>query len=159
MLRSLKTFEKCVIGANDGDIGQVKDLYFGYTAYWGGPGMWGGGMIPMGMYPGYAGLQAGGVQREQAIAEHPGGERERHKDDDPHLRRCAAVVGYHLQATDGELGHVEGFLVDDETIIAMRSFGLSAPGKAVEAHFGFDAAHVVAAARRQLARHGTAIPA
>ena len=38
-------------------------------------------------------------------------------------------------------------------IIAMRSFGLSAPGKAVEAHFGFDVAHVLAAARRQLARH------
>ena len=39
-------------------------------------------------------------------------------------------------------------------IIAMRSFGLSAPGKALEAHFGFDVAHVLAAARRQLTRHG-----
>ena len=39
-------------------------------------------------------------------------------------------------------------------IIAMRSFGLSAPGKVVQARFGFDAAHVLAAARRQLARHG-----
>ena len=39
------------------------------------------------------------------------------------------------------------------TIIAMRSYGLSAPGKVVEAHFGFDAAHVVAAAEAQLARH------
>jgi transketolase len=39
-------------------------------------------------------------------------------------------------------------------IIAMRSFGLSAPGKVVQAHFGFDLAHVLAAARRQLTRHG-----
>jgi len=39
-------------------------------------------------------------------------------------------------------------------IIAMRSFGLSAPGKVVAARFGFDVAHVVAAARRQLAQHG-----
>ena len=39
-------------------------------------------------------------------------------------------------------------------ILAMRSFGLSAPGKAVQAHFVFDVAHVLAAARRQLARHG-----
>ena len=39
-------------------------------------------------------------------------------------------------------------------IIAMRSFGLSAQGMAVEAHFGFDVAHVIAAARRQLERHG-----
>ncbi|MBC7482889.1 MAG: transketolase, partial [Rhizobacter sp.] len=43
-------------------------------------------------------------------------------------------------------------------IIAMRSFGLSAPGKAVEAHFGFDVAHVIAAARRQLARHAAGVP-
>ena len=39
-------------------------------------------------------------------------------------------------------------------IIAMHSFGRSAPGKAVEVHFGFDVAHVVAAARRQLAQRG-----
>ncbi|VTU19130.1 transketolase [Variovorax sp. PBL-E5] len=41
-------------------------------------------------------------------------------------------------------------------IIGMRSFGLSAPGKVVEAHFGFDAAHVVAAAKEQLALHAPA---
>jgi transketolase len=41
-------------------------------------------------------------------------------------------------------------------IIAMRSFGLSAPGKVALAHFGFDVAHVMAAARRQLDRHGAA---
>jgi transketolase len=38
-------------------------------------------------------------------------------------------------------------------IIAMRSFGLSAPGKVVQAHFGFDVDHVLAAARQQLALH------
>ena len=37
-------------------------------------------------------------------------------------------------------------------ILGMRTFGLSAPGKVAEAHFGFDVAHVVAAARQQLAR-------
>jgi hypothetical protein len=26
-----------------------------------------------------------------------------------------AVVGFHIQATDGPMGHVENFLVDDET--------------------------------------------
>ena len=44
-------------------------------------------------------------------------------------------------------------------IIAMRSFGLSAPGKAVEKYFGFDVAHVVAAARRQLNRPAPVLPA
>lgn len=42
-------------------------------------------------------------------------------------------------------------------IIAMRSFGLSAPGKVVQQHFGFDVDHVLAAARRQLARHGRGV--
>lgn len=44
-------------------------------------------------------------------------------------------------------------------IIAMRSFGLSAPGKVVQGKFGFDVAHVIAAARQQLARLGRAIEA
>ena len=38
-------------------------------------------------------------------------------------------------------------------ILAMHSFGMSAPGKDVLAHFGFDAAHVVRAAQEQLRRH------
>ncbi len=32
---------------------------------------------------------------------------------DPHLRSIAAVTRYHVHATDGEIGHVEDFLVDD----------------------------------------------
>jgi hypothetical protein len=31
----------------------------------------------------------------------------------PHLGSIAAVTGYHLHATDGVIGHVEDFLVDD----------------------------------------------
>jgi sporulation protein YlmC with PRC-barrel domain len=34
-------------------------------------------------------------------------------EEDPHLRSIAAITGYHIQATDGEIGHVEDFLVDD----------------------------------------------
>ena len=36
-------------------------------------------------------------------------------NQDTHLRSCKAVVSYHIQALDGELGHVSGLLVDDET--------------------------------------------
>jgi transketolase len=43
------------------------------------------------------------------------------------------------------------------TIIAMRSFGLSAPGPVAQAHFGFDIEHVIAAARQQLALHAIAV--
>lgn len=34
---------------------------------------------------------------------------------DPHLRSTKEVTGYHIKATDGEIGHVEDFIVDDQT--------------------------------------------
>ena len=40
-------------------------------------------------------------------------------------------------------------------VIAMHSFGLSAPGKVALSHFGFEAAHIVEAAHQQLARTAT----
>lgn len=33
---------------------------------------------------------------------------------DSHLRSSEEVIGYHIQAEDGEIGHVETFLVDEE---------------------------------------------
>jgi hypothetical protein len=33
--------------------------------------------------------------------------------DDPHLRSIEAVTGYHIHASDGEIGHIEDFLVED----------------------------------------------
>lgn len=32
---------------------------------------------------------------------------------DPHLRSFREVLGYHIQASDGEIGHVEDFIVED----------------------------------------------
>ena len=41
-------------------------------------------------------------------------EREIRPDDgDPHLRSIATVNGYHVNAADGDLGHVANFLADD----------------------------------------------
>ncbi len=34
--------------------------------------------------------------------------------DDPNLRSTRQVTGYHIHAADGEIGHVEDFIVDDE---------------------------------------------
>jgi len=34
---------------------------------------------------------------------------------DPHLRSTDSVQGHNLQALDGEIGHVEDFVIDDET--------------------------------------------
>jgi uncharacterized protein YrrD len=33
---------------------------------------------------------------------------------DPHLRSTREVTGYHIQALDGQIGHVEDFILDDE---------------------------------------------
>jgi len=34
--------------------------------------------------------------------------------DDPHLRSTRQITGYHIHATDGQIGHVQDFMVDDE---------------------------------------------
>jgi hypothetical protein len=34
---------------------------------------------------------------------------------DPHLRSTDNVSGHNIQAKDGEIGHVEDFIIDDET--------------------------------------------
>jgi sporulation protein YlmC with PRC-barrel domain len=36
---------------------------------------------------------------------------------DPHLRSTREVTGYYIQAEDGQIGHVEDFIVDDDTWI------------------------------------------
>ena len=33
----------------------------------------------------------------------------------PHLRSAKEVIGYHIQAKDGEIGHVKHLILDDET--------------------------------------------
>jgi hypothetical protein len=36
-----------------------------------------------------------------------------HGEDDPHLQSVAAVIGCHIHASDGDIGHVENLLADD----------------------------------------------
>jgi hypothetical protein len=37
------------------------------------------------------------------------------KRDNPHLRSTREVIGYHIQSTGGEIGHVEDVVVDDKS--------------------------------------------
>jgi hypothetical protein len=39
--------------------------------------------------------------------------KDRRNDGDPHLRRTEAVTGYHIHAGNGEIGHVEDFMIED----------------------------------------------
>lgn len=89
--------------------------YYGYPYYWGGAGLWGGGLYPDMMLMGYGGYSAPSPEQMQEVEAAAQAEALRHKSDDPHLRSCAAVTGYHIHATDGDIGHVQGFLVEDGT--------------------------------------------
>jgi sporulation protein YlmC with PRC-barrel domain len=42
-------------------------------------------------------------------------EVDEHRNDDPHLRSANAVMHYHIKASDGGLGHVQGLLLDEDT--------------------------------------------
>ncbi len=172
MLRSVREFEGYKVGANDGDVGGVRDFYFddecwairylvvdayftglrvlvspiafrhadwatrhfdidltrekvvnspgidleqpitrryereyfryfGWPCYWGGGegGIWGGEASP-----GLLGSRAWSGLNDPEDQE-----------DNPHLRSVREVIGYHIQGTDGEIGHVDDFIVDDET--------------------------------------------
>jgi uncharacterized protein YrrD len=72
-------------------------VYYGYPMYWGGSYMWGA----------YPYIQR---DREQWSKSSPA-----EKKEDPNLRSTREVSGYHIQATDGEIGHVEDFIIDYET--------------------------------------------
>jgi hypothetical protein len=89
--------------------------YYGYPQYWAGDGLWGEGLYPYGVAPTSLSSGPGWEERQRDDLAALAAERLRHRNDDPHLRSCAAVSGYHMQATDGEIGHVSGFLVDEDS--------------------------------------------
>jgi hypothetical protein len=79
---------------------QFEEAYYGYYGwpmYWDGPNMWG-------CYPNIVCDCDAGRESNQG-----------EKAWDPHLRSTHDVSGHHIQAADGEIGHVDDFIIDDET--------------------------------------------
>jgi uncharacterized protein YrrD len=79
---------------------QFEDAYYGFYGwpmYWGGTDVWGA----------YPFIVHDPEKLKEAAREE--------KSWDPYLRSSQDVTGSHLLATDGELGHVEDFLIDDAT--------------------------------------------
>lgn len=73
--------------------------YYGYPAYWSDPYMWGA-------YPYVVHAYEEGRAFVAPDAK---------KTGDAHLRSTQAVQGYHIESTDGPIGHVEDFIIDSET--------------------------------------------
>jgi hypothetical protein len=93
--------------------------YYGWDPYW-GTNYFGMNAMASPMSP--PPLFADSMRRADSDTEtHPG-------DGDPHLRSAAEVNGYHIHATDGDIGHVENFLADDASwdirylIVATRNW-------------------------------------
>jgi hypothetical protein len=84
--------------------------HYGYPYYWNFP-------FPVGdpFYPVSFELPAPTMSKEEVEA----AVKSEEKSYDPHLRSISEVTGYHLEAVDGEIGHVEDFMID-ETDWAIR---------------------------------------
>jgi hypothetical protein len=91
--------------------------YYGYPFYWGGGTIWGRGAA-------HPGMLASGLEHESAAAAHLRSDEENRRSDakadaehrphgDHHLRSMETVKAYHIHASDGEIGHVKGFLVEE----------------------------------------------
>src|SRR4249920_3332530 len=76
--------------------------YYGYPFYWEGPYLWGSMTSPAGL-----------AVQSSVVAE-ASASRAETESEDSHLRSTKEVTGYHIEATDGEIGHVENFIVDHD---------------------------------------------
>lgn len=85
---------------------QVYYGYYGWPLYWGGAFMWG-------EYPYIANdlnLKAGAASKNQnRESDHPSAH-----SWDPNLRSTRVVRGNNIRATDGDIGHIDDFIINDE---------------------------------------------
>jgi uncharacterized protein YrrD len=77
--------------------------YYGYPYYWSGPELWGHVAFPGEV------VTPDQVERLRQLQDE---DRPQPKGD-PHLRSANEVSGYHVQAVDASIGHVDDFLFDD----------------------------------------------
>lgn len=79
--------------------------HFGWDPYWGGS------LLPMSNAT--ATPFAAPLYGQESTAPDLARSDAQPNEGDPHLRSIATVTGYHIHASDGEIGHVDDFLVDD----------------------------------------------
>jgi hypothetical protein len=88
--------------------------YYGYKHYWGNTGIWRRESSPNMMALGYSSVapKPDNLDNPVITADIKAAVS---RDNDHHLRSSHAVVGYQLDAIDGELGHLQGMLIDIDT--------------------------------------------
>lgn len=89
---------------------EVQDSLYGY---YGWNPLWTGsyfGTAAMAMP-----MSAPPLYRRPAMRDMPEDSEMLLDDGDPHLRSLVEITGYHIHATDGDIGHVENLLLDDGT--------------------------------------------
>ena len=74
--------------------------YYGWPPYWDGGGMSGISPIPVALP-----LLVDRIKSHQ---------KHKHRED-KHLRSTQAMSGYHIETSDGEIGHVTDFMVDEKS--------------------------------------------
>ncbi len=87
--------------------GEFSD-YYGYGNYWSGPYLWGAAGYPALTMPESVAVPPIEDRPDQLAA------RAIDNPEDTHLRSSANVEGYHIGGTDGEIGHVDDFVFDDQ---------------------------------------------
>jgi hypothetical protein len=73
--------------------------YYSWPYYWTGPAIWGTGLYPL------TRSETEPPRPEEGLSTQEEGE---------HLRATKEVAGYHVRAHDGECGHVDDFVLDDQ---------------------------------------------
>ncbi len=90
--------------------------FYGWPTYWNGASVWGDSTF----------LQRDPSKWGKSVTKSKSGDR--------HLRSTHEVAGYSLEALDGEIGHIEDFVIDDDTweirylVVATKNWW---PGKKV----------------------------
>ncbi|RPJ54348.1 MAG: PRC-barrel domain containing protein [Acidobacteria bacterium] len=92
--------------------------YYGYPHYWEGTDIWGSAATP-GTYASRSGSAARTTGGEPYSASEVRGMGTGTSSErglaDSQLRSAKEVAGYHIRATDGEIGHIDDFLMDRDS--------------------------------------------
>ena len=116
IFRDKEQVKECPQIDTEKPVSRQKELE--YIHYFGWPPYWETGMPPA----------------VNPIAPHPEKVPGQSEENNTHLRSTNEVVGYYIHAKDGEIGHVDDFIIDDEKwdirfiVVATRNI---LPGKKV----------------------------